>query len=121
LANAAKRGASHGHRQDAQKMQKKQLKIERAVLEICSRTDTQTHGHGAELQYKAGRTTQHSTPLDDCSNTAQTQSYNESAQMQLEHCWFPGLAISNAKILIHFSSKIYGSNFIKQHSENVMV
>jgi len=27
----------------------------------------------------------------------------------------------NAKILIHFSNKIYGSNFIKQHSETVMV
>ena len=30
---------------------------------------------------------------------------------------FSGLAISNAKILIHFSNEIYGSNFIKQHLE----
>ena len=34
---------------------------------------------------------------------------------------FPGLAISSAKILTYFSNKIYGSNFIKQHSETVMV
>jgi len=34
---------------------------------------------------------------------------------------FPGLAISNAKILIYFSNKIYGSNFIRQNSETVMV
>ena len=34
---------------------------------------------------------------------------------------FPGLAIFTAKILIYFSNKIYGSNFIKQHSETVMV
>jgi len=27
----------------------------------------------------------------------------------------PALAISDAKILIHFSNKIYGRNFIKQH------
>jgi len=40
---------------------------------------------------------------------------------QLAQCRFPGLAISNAKILIYFSSKIYGSNFIKQHSETVTV
>jgi len=32
-----------------------------------------------------------------------------------------GLAISNAKISIYFSNKIHGSNFIKQHSETVMV
>jgi len=33
----------------------------------------------------------------------------------------PRQAIFNAKILIYFSSKIYGSNFIKQNSETVMV
>ena len=27
----------------------------------------------------------------------------------------------NAKILIYFSNKMYGSNFIKQHSETVVV
>jgi len=41
--------------------------------------------------------------------------------MQLAQCRLPGLAISNAKILIYFSNKIYGSNFIKQHPETVMV
>jgi len=33
----------------------------------------------------------------------------------------PGLAISNDKMKIYFPNKIYGSNFIKQHSETVMV
>jgi len=42
---------------------------------------------------------------------------NESAPIQL----FPGLAISNDKILTYFSNKIHGSNLIKQHSEPVMV
>jgi len=46
---------------------------------------------------------------------------NESAPIQLAQCRFSGLVISNAKILIHFSNKIYESNFIKQHSETVMV
>ena len=38
----------------------------------------------------------------------------EGAPIQLAQCWFPGLAISNAKMLIYFSNEIYGSNFIKQ-------
>ena len=46
---------------------------------------------------------------------------NENMPIQLAQCRFPGLAISTAKILIYFSNKIYGSNFIKQHSETVMV
>jgi len=48
---------------------------------------------------------------------------NESAPIQLAHCRFPALAISSAKISIYFSSKnkVNGSNFIKQHSETVMV
>jgi len=46
---------------------------------------------------------------------------NESVPIQLAQCPFPGLAISNAKILTYFSNKIYGSNFSKQHSETVMV
>jgi len=46
---------------------------------------------------------------------------NESAPIQLAQCRFPGLAISSAKMLIYLSVKIYGSNFIKQHSETVMV
>ena len=36
---------------------------------------------------------------------------NESAPIQLAQCRFPGLAISNAKILIYVSDKIHGSNF----------
>ena len=47
---------------------------------------------------------------------------NESVPIQLAQCQFPGQAmISSAKILIYFSNKIYGSNFIKQHSETVVV
>jgi len=48
---------------------------------------------------------------------------SESVPIQLAQCRFRGLAISSAKILIYtfFSNKIYGSNFIKQHSETVMV
>jgi len=46
---------------------------------------------------------------------------NESVPIQLAQRRFPGLAISNAKILIYFSNEIYGSNFINQHSETVMV
>ena len=46
---------------------------------------------------------------------------NESVPIQLAQCWFPGLAISNAKIQIYFSNKIYESNFIKRHLETAMV
>ena len=46
---------------------------------------------------------------------------NDTVPMQLAQCRFIGLAISNAKILINFSSKTYRSNFIKQHSETVIV
>ena len=46
---------------------------------------------------------------------------NESLLIQLARCWFSGRAISNAKIHICFSNKIYGSNFVKQHSEAVTV
>jgi len=45
--------------------------------------------------------------------------WNESVPIQLAQCRFPGLAIFNAKI--YLSNKIYGNNFIKQHSETVMV
>jgi len=47
--------------------------------------------------------------------------WNESVPIQLAQCCFHELAISNARILIHFSDKIYGSNFIKQRSETVIV
>jgi len=46
---------------------------------------------------------------------------NDSALIQLAQFRFPGLAVSNAKILIYFSEKIYISNFIKQNSETVIV
>ena len=46
---------------------------------------------------------------------------NESAPIQSAQCRFSGLAISNAKILIFISNEIYGSNFIQQHSETVML
>jgi len=45
---------------------------------------------------------------------------NESAPIQLAQCWFPGLAISSAKLQIYFSNKTYGNNFVKQHSETVI-
>ena len=45
---------------------------------------------------------------------------NESVPIQLAHCWFPGLAISNVKIYF-FSNKIYGINLINKHSETDMV
>jgi len=46
---------------------------------------------------------------------------NEGAPIQLAQCRFPGLAISTAKILTYFSTKIYISSFIKWYSETVMV
>ena len=46
---------------------------------------------------------------------------NESVPIQWTQCWFPGLAISNAEILIYISNKIHGRNFIKQHLETVIV
>jgi len=45
---------------------------------------------------------------------------NKSVPIQVAQCWFPGLAISSAKILIYFSNKICGSNFIKRYSKTVM-
>ena len=75
-------------------------------------------------------------PLHDCTHTLQyvmcfcfvgklSDSLrligNESVPIQLAQFRFPGLAIFSAKILIYFSNKIYGNNFIKQHSETVMV
>jgi len=46
---------------------------------------------------------------------------NKSVPIQLAQCRFPGLAIFNAKILIYFSNKTYGSNFIKQLSEKIKI
>ena len=64
----------------------------------------------------------HPEPLLGSTGTANRyDTGNGSVPIQLAQCRFPELAISNAKILIYFSNKIYGSNFIKQHSETVMV
>ena len=41
--------------------------------------------------------------------------------IELAQCRFHGTAISSAKMLIHFSNKIYRRTFIKKHSETVMV
>jgi len=46
---------------------------------------------------------------------------NESVPIQLAQCRFPRLAIANAEMLIRFSNKTPGSNFIKQHLETVVV
>jgi len=46
---------------------------------------------------------------------------NESVPIQLAQCRFPELAMSNAKMVIYLSNKIYGSNVIKQHSATVIV
>jgi len=35
--------------------------------------------------------------------------------------WAGVLAISNARMLIYYSNKIHGSNFVKRHSETVVV
>ena len=47
--------------------------------------------------------------------------HNESAPIQLAQCRFPGLAVSDAKIQHIFQINIRRSNFIEQHSENVIV
>ena len=39
----------------------------------------------------------------------------------MAQCRLHGLAIFNIKTMNIFSDKIYGSNFIKQHSETVMI
>jgi len=40
--------------------------------------------------------------------------------IQLAQCWFPWLAISNAKIQIYFSNKIHRTNFITQRRQNLV-
>ena len=47
------------------------------------------------------------------SQAASNRIGNESVPKQLAQCWFPGLAISIAKIQICFCSKIYGNNFYR--------
>jgi len=46
---------------------------------------------------------------------------SESVPIQLAQRRFPALAIGRAKISIYFSQTIYRNNFIKQHSETVIV
>jgi len=46
---------------------------------------------------------------------------NESVPIQVAQCWFPGLAISNAKNKYIFSNKIYDSNFSETALGTVMV
>ena len=47
---------------------------------------------------------------------------NESVPIQLAQCRFTGLAKFQCwNINIFFANKIYGSNFVEQHSETVMV
>jgi len=63
------------------------------------------------------------TPVLACSHASCTERQhcllffavivNESAPIQLAQCRFPGMAISNAKILIYFSYRIYDSNFYR--------
>ena len=60
------------------------------------------------------RTTRH--PAELCNSIG-----NESVPIHLAQCWFPGLAISSAKIKTYFSNKTDGNNFIKQHWETVML
>jgi len=45
--------------------------------------------------------------------------WNESVPIQMAQCRFRLLAISDAKILMYFSDKVHGSNFIKQNPEMV--
>jgi len=51
----------------------------------------------------------------------QTDDYKERKCADRMTVPVPWLAISSAKISIYFSDKIYGNNFIKQHSGTVMV
>jgi len=44
----------------------------------------------------------------------------ESVPIQLAQCRFPGLAVSNAEILVYFWKNYTDAILSKQHSENVM-
>jgi len=46
---------------------------------------------------------------------------NDSVPIQLAQCWFPGLAISNAKYKYIFQTKYPEAIFVEQHAETVMV
>ena len=47
---------------------------------------------------------------------------NENVLIQLAQCWFLGLAITKAKILVYFfKENIRKQFFFKQHSETVTV
>jgi len=77
------------------------------------------HDHMSRTELKWTRAKQGRSAVQQPSDKV---AISESVPIQLAQCRrFPGLAISNAKILVCFSNEIYGSNFIKQHSETVMV
>ena len=52
--------------------------------------------------------------------TAVVYTERQCADTTTAQCRFPGLAISNAKIRIYFSDKVYGSYSIKQHSQKLL-
>jgi len=72
-------------------------------------------GHREKAQDSAGEATRPRT------TTIARHQVRTSVPIQLAQCRFPGLAVSIARILMcfFFSNKIYGSSFVKQHSETV--
>ena len=75
----------------------------------------------AELLVRQSVVSDVSASADHSSVIFSSCAWNESVPIQWAQCCFHELAISNARILIHFSDKIYGINFIKQRSETVIV
>jgi len=60
--------------------------------------------------------------MHDCAEGGCIATANENVPIQLAQCRFPRLAISSAKILIHFHIKYtVKSSFIKQHTKTVIV
>ena len=81
-----------------------------------------TYGRSAHRLSSAYRTIRAApAAVDESAVGVADDTGNESAPIHLAQCRFPRLAISNAEMLIFFSKKICGSNFIKRHSETVMV
>jgi len=74
------------------------------------------------MSSQLGRASDTSTVTYTCCSSIAVNTRNKRVLILLAQCWFPGLAISNAKIqIIYFSKKMHRSNFIKQHSEIAMV
>ena len=46
--------------------------------------------------------------------------WNESVAIQLAECWFPGLAISNAKIWIYFSNKKFTEAILSDSNQKLL-